>query len=299
MNQRGRQSHVRTPTGGDPLVLLPGPDPDRPRTALLPPDGPRPCDRPATDDHRRRPSADALTRRTVTTTMITIALLTFAFSFGNVWALGLRLGVAPWLAPLIGPAVDLSVIGLIVGIRHLTLMGVTTAELRPARLLLAFSGLATLALNVAEPAIQGQYGKAAFDAVGPLLLIGWSEVGPYLLSRLHHAQTAPVVHRAEDSPSPDPHPDPVAPAAALTPALLLRAREIDRDHRDRTGGRPASAELRSAVRVAGGIPGPRADEDHPQAGAGTTRWLRNSRSSPLKRRPKASPNSRPATSARS
>ncbi|MBV9380395.1 MAG: hypothetical protein JOY82_18820 [Streptosporangiaceae bacterium] len=29
-----------------------------------------------------------------------IAMLTFAFSFGNIWALGARLGVSPWIAPL-------------------------------------------------------------------------------------------------------------------------------------------------------------------------------------------------------
>ncbi|WP_326943691.1 hypothetical protein OG439_27430 [Amycolatopsis sp. NBC_01307] len=32
--------------------------------------------------------------------------------------------------------------------------------------------------------IAGEVGKALFDAVGPLLLIGWSEVGPVLLQAL-------------------------------------------------------------------------------------------------------------------
>ncbi|MGK4593741.1 hypothetical protein [Amycolatopsis sp. w19] len=35
--------------------------------------------------------------------------------------------------------------------------------------------------------VVGDYGKAAFDAVGPLLLIGWAEVGPDLLSALSTA----------------------------------------------------------------------------------------------------------------
>jgi hypothetical protein len=39
-------------------------------------------------------------------------------------------------------------------------------------------------LNVADPLVAGEYGKAAFDAVGPLLLIGWAEVGPDLLRAL-------------------------------------------------------------------------------------------------------------------
>lgn len=41
---------------------------------------------------------------------------------------------------------------------------------------------ATLALNVIDPLLAGHWGRAAFDAVGPLLLIGWAEVGPVLLS---------------------------------------------------------------------------------------------------------------------
>jgi hypothetical protein len=42
----------------------------------------------------------------------------------------------------------------------------------------------TLALNVADPTVAGEYGKAAFDAVGSLLLIGWAEVGPGLLQSM-------------------------------------------------------------------------------------------------------------------
>lgn len=37
---------------------------------------------------------------------------------------------------------------------------------------------------MADPLVAGQFGKAAFDAVGPLLLIGWAEVGPDLLRAL-------------------------------------------------------------------------------------------------------------------
>lgn len=42
----------------------------------------------------------------------------------------------------------------------------------------------TLALNVAGPICAGQFGKVAFDAVGPLLLIGWAEVGAGLLKAI-------------------------------------------------------------------------------------------------------------------
>lgn len=102
----------------------------------------------------------------------------------NVLSLGLRLGVSPWVAPLVAPAVDLSILGLLLGTRHLALRGATLEQLQPARRLLIFASVATLALNVADPLVAGDYGKAAFDAVGPLLLIGWAEVGSGLLQAI-------------------------------------------------------------------------------------------------------------------
>ncbi|MEC3975806.1 hypothetical protein QMK34_10990 [Amycolatopsis sp. H20-H5] len=110
--------------------------------------------------------------------------LTFLFGFGNVLNLALRLGVPVWVAPLVAPAVDLSILGLLLGSRHLALAGVTPVQLQPARRLLIFASVVTLALNVADPVAAGEYGKAAFDSVGPLLLIGWAEVGPDLLRAL-------------------------------------------------------------------------------------------------------------------
>lgn len=130
------------------------------------------------------PLPEVATRRVITMTMLVIAGLAFAFSFGNIWTLARHLGVPAWIAPLVGPAVDLSVAGLLLAVRYLTLRGVEPCRLRPARLLLTFSGLATLILNIAEPMTRSAYGRAAFDAVGPLLLLGWAEVGPRLLSML-------------------------------------------------------------------------------------------------------------------
>ncbi|MCF2529707.1 hypothetical protein [Yinghuangia soli] len=49
--------------------------------------------------------------------------LTFLFGFGNVWALALRLGVFSWVAPLVAPAVDLSILGLLLAIRRLVIQG--------------------------------------------------------------------------------------------------------------------------------------------------------------------------------
>lgn len=40
-------------------------------------------------------------------------------------------------------------------------------------------------------AVPDEHPKAAFDAVGPALLIGWSEVGPGLLQAMRHPTTTP------------------------------------------------------------------------------------------------------------
>lgn len=122
--------------------------------------------------------------RATTVIMGTVVGLTFLFGFGNVLNLALRLEVPVWVAPLVAPAVDLSILGLLVGTRHLALAGVSVDVLRPARRLLISASMVTLALNVAEPLVAGEYGKAAFDAVGPLLLIGWAEVGPGFLQAI-------------------------------------------------------------------------------------------------------------------
>lgn len=90
------------------------------------------------------------------------------------WNLALRLGVPGWVAPLVAPTVDLSVAGLLLGIHHLAAHGYPPEQLRPARRLLTFASVVTLALNTADPLLGGQFGKAAFDAVGRLLLIDWA-----------------------------------------------------------------------------------------------------------------------------
>ncbi|MBD3007629.1 hypothetical protein IEJ02_27145 [Streptomyces sp. 5-10] len=126
--------------------------------------------------------------------MAAVVSLTFLFGFGNVWNLALRLGVPAWVAPLVAPAVDLSILGLLLGIRYLALHGAPVDQLRSARRLLVLSSGMTLALNTADPLIAGALGKAAFDAVGPVLLIGWAEVGPGLLHALATSQPRPASH---------------------------------------------------------------------------------------------------------
>ncbi|MCM3886699.1 hypothetical protein ND747_24155 [Frankia sp. R82] len=122
--------------------------------------------------------------RLVTVIVGVVVALTFCFGFGNVLALGLRLGVPMWIAPLVAPAVDLSVIGLLIGSQRLSVNGGPVEVLRAVRRLLLFASLVTLSLNIAEPLIAGHYGRAAFDAVGPLLLIGWGEVALGLLQAM-------------------------------------------------------------------------------------------------------------------
>ncbi|WP_256804782.1 hypothetical protein [Frankia sp. ACN10a] len=153
--------------------------------------------------------------------------LTFLFGFGNVWLLGLRLGVPRYVAPLVAPAVDLSVLGLLIAIRELALRGAPREEIRPARRLLVFASLVTLALNIAEPIAAGNLGKAAFDAVGPLLLIGWAEVGSGLLHAMRPARLGVA--------PPDPH------GADAADSRVVAEQHGQED-------RPADTEARSATK---------------------------------------------------
>ncbi|MGC7100692.1 hypothetical protein ACPZ19_38965 [Amycolatopsis lurida] len=202
----------------------------------------------------------------VTVTMGLVIGLTFAFGFGNVLNLALKLQVPVFVAPLVAPAVDLTVLGLLVGTRHLALTGAGDEVLRPARRLLLAASVVTLLLNVADPVAAGQWGKAAFDAVGPLLLIGWAETGPGLLRALNAAGADPNVAAssglselrpldAEPQVSGqlrrerDDLPGALAGRAGLDEELVARARLADAEHWQRCR-RPISAEtLRKRLRV--------------------------------------------------
>ncbi|MDO0926015.1 DUF2637 domain-containing protein [Streptomyces sp. TG1A-8] len=163
---------------------------------------------------------ERFTRRTVTVVMAVIAALAFVFSFGNVWALALRLGVPRPIAPLIAPMVDLSVVGLLVALRFLAMRGVPKAELRSGTRLLHLCGLLTLALNTAEPLLTGRYGRACLDTVAPLLLLGWGHVGPAFLAQFH-TPTHPVPQlEAVPTTVPKPVPD-EAPAPESAPPTLI------------------------------------------------------------------------------
>jgi len=190
---------------------------------------------------------EALTRRAVTAVTATIVAMTFAFSLGNVTQLCLALGITPWIAWLVGPAVDLSVVGLLAGMRFLSLHGYGDAQLAGLRRMLRFCGLLTLALNTAGSLSHGQYGTALVDAVGPALLIGWSETGPWLLRQIHAVcppAPQPQPGTARQSETARAQEPPVLPAR-----LLAQARDLDAAHRAETG-RPISRDtLRARLRI--------------------------------------------------
>jgi hypothetical protein len=148
----------------------------------------------------------------------------------------MALGVPPFAAPLVGPAVDLSVAGLLIGIRYLSMAGVPHDQLRPARILLTACGAATLALNIAGPVTAGAYGRAAFDSVGPGLLIGWAETGPGMLRFLYArpGNPNPALHGSDARPAlaNEAHEE---AAASQAPPLDSPGSEAEMDDPDRRG----------------------------------------------------------------
>ncbi|ONH22294.1 hypothetical protein [Pseudofrankia asymbiotica] len=209
----------------------------------------------------------------VTAMIGVVVALTFLFGFGNSFALGLRLDVPIFIAPLVAPAVDLSVVGLLLGIRQLALNGGPAKVQRSARRLLIFASLVTLALNIAEPLIARHYGKAAFDAIGPLLMIGWAEVGPDLIqaTQTTRASTPPpappatadpystvIDQPAEPRQAPETKQTEARPDSQIPPRIEPGAREQDLLHRARAEDvlhwqhhqRPISAEtLRKRLHI--------------------------------------------------
>ncbi len=189
---------------------------------------------------------EALTRRAVTVITATIVVMTFAFSLGNVTRLCLDLGITAWIAWLVAPAVDLSVIGLLAGMRFLSLHGYADAQLAGLQRMLRFCGLLTMALNTAGAVGHRQFGTALVDAVGPALLIGWSEAGPWMLRQIH--AVCPPVPRPQPATPRQPEPVPEAPLP-LPAGLLARARALDAAHRAETG-RPISRDtLRARLKI--------------------------------------------------
>ncbi len=161
---------------------------------------------------------ETTTRRVVTASVLLVLASAFGFSFGNVHALCAQLGVPdPW-AWLVAPTVDVAVIGLLVGVRYLALHGRGRAELRPARRLLAASGVATWGLNAGHAIVVEQSpGLAVVDSIVPLLMMAMLEVGPWMLREFG----AIAAEQASAQPSPRPDraavpPEPTGPATTAT-----------------------------------------------------------------------------------
>jgi hypothetical protein len=184
-------------------------------------------------------TAAVLLRRGVTVTVFVIAGLTFAFGFGNGYTVAIQLGVPGWIAPLVAPAVDLSVVALLAALQYLRASGVTRRLVGP-RLLLIFCGLTTLAINTAESIAAGALGRACFDAVAPLLLIGWSEVGPQLLALLQGTVPGPSQAVQDGRPM-------------VSVELIEKAQQLDADHRQEHGRPITRDRLRAVLRVSNAV----------------------------------------------
>ena len=161
-----------------------------------------------------------------------VPLLTFAFSFGNVGLHGVSLGVDYRIAYLTGPAVDLSVTGLIAAASYLSHCGRTERELWPLHLMSALCATAMLYLNCGQAVYEHQWRLAVFDAVGPMLLAGWGFIGPWLFRQIADARAGTVADETGTVPVgrpgtmprvPRERPAPAASRPAGTPATVLAA----------------------------------------------------------------------------
>jgi hypothetical protein len=166
---------------------------------------------------------ERMVRRFVTVLAVVVGGLCFLFSLGNVYQLAVDLELWVWIRPLVAPAVDLSLVALVVGIRFLARRGVSGKELRRPRLFMLAVGLAAWALNTAHAVAERDWGKAAFDSLAPGLLIGWAEVLPWFLRQFQavtHPAATPDPSRPVPVPTAPPPPGDNAtiPAAATEPA---------------------------------------------------------------------------------
>lgn len=138
-----------------------------------------------------RKNADTVERwtfRIVAFVLIAVPLLVFFFSFGNVGILGVSLGVERQIAFLTGPAVDLAVAGCVIASSYLSARGWTERRLWPLHVAALVLGLFMVALNTGGALYTHRWRLAAFDCVGPVLLIGWGSLAPWLWRNLTEAR---------------------------------------------------------------------------------------------------------------
>jgi hypothetical protein len=177
---------------------------------------------------------DRVVRRFVTVLAVIVGGLCFLFSLGNVYQLAVDLELWVWIRPLVAPAVDLSLVALVVGIRFLARRGVSGPDLRRPRLFMLAVGLAAGALNTAGAVAHRDWGKAAFDSLAPGLLIGWAEVLPWFLRQFQAVthppvgadSRQPVHHSTAPPPTGDNGPIPAAASDRAVPAVPLPAAPV-------------------------------------------------------------------------
>jgi hypothetical protein len=204
-----------------------------PATVPLPVGDPVP---PAERDAPLSPEAGQRARRTITAVGATVIGTAFVFSFGNITDLGTSMGLPVELALALAPAVALTILALIWGIRYASLSGIPGRRLWPARVLLVAAGVAEWALNTAGAWRAGDHGLVALDSIAPALLVTWAEVGPWFLRlfvEIRQREVAAAVPAAVAAP--------VAPAAAS----VSRTRPAGQSRRG--AGRSQSDKIRAFV----------------------------------------------------
>ena len=149
-----------------------------------------------------------------------VPLLLFFFSFGNVGLLGTSLGVDHWIAFLTGPAVDLAVAGCVIASSYLSTRGWTERQLWPLHTAATVCGLVMILLNTGGAVYSTRWRLAAFDSVGPLMLVGWGLLAPWLWRNLTEARRGATVRPStvhRDRPTVQPKTDrPAAPTVQPT-----------------------------------------------------------------------------------
>lgn len=178
---------------------------------------------PAADDNSTaKPDAvERVVYAIVLSVMAIVPLLAFLFSFGNVGDLGVHLGIDKRIAYLTGPGVDLTATGMIVAATWLSYRGRTERELLRVHVLSVICALMMFGLNCGPAIYIRHYQLAAFNAVGPFLLMAMGFVGPWLLRQLAEARQA-FVGSGTGSPETAPA-RPAAAAPEAAPAVIAPA----------------------------------------------------------------------------
>lgn len=157
-------------------------------------------------ERRERQGAVSTARRAalgMDLVLTAVAVLVMGFSLGNIHRFALGHGVGDPIAWFLAPAVDLALIGALMGdavlSRHQLDAGPWAARLR------WFAGLATLALNAWEAVAARDAAAIVTHAVPPLLLIILAEAAvPY---RRRFTETVEIARRAVEVDTPAPEVD--------------------------------------------------------------------------------------------